>query len=112
MVAFDRFEVQKVHVNGNVGWAQIHFRGVVVLAGRNAQSGKPKDVQRFMMRRANPGDWEILLPTDATYLPREVAVHGLAHRLAALTDEASSTAGKSDQEIQWARWLDVLLEHR
>jgi hypothetical protein len=109
MITFERFDVQKVHVKGNIGWAQIHFRGFVVLAGRNAQPGKPKDVLRFMLRRTNPGDWEILLPADAAYLPREVAVHTLAHQLSALTDEATNTAGKSDQKEQLARWLHTLL---
>lgn len=109
MISFDRFEIQKVHVKGNIGWAQIHFRGFVVLAGRNTQA-KPKDVQRFMIRRVNPGDWEILLPADAAYLPREVAVHTLAHQLAALTDEGPNSAEKADQKVQLARWLDVLLE--
>lgn len=108
--AFDRFEVQKVNTKGNVGWAQIRFRGFVVLAGRNVQSEKARDVQRFMMRRASPGDWEILLPADATYLPREVAVHTLAHQLAALTDEGPNTAGKADEQVRLARWLDVLIE--
>jgi hypothetical protein len=117
VIAFDRFEVQKVNAKGNVGWAQIHFRGVVMLGGRSLQSRKPQDVQRFMMRRAIAGDWEILLPPDATYLPREVAVHMLAHQLAALTDEEPNTAGKNtagdaDQQVQLARWLDALLEHR
>jgi len=111
IIAFDRFEVQKVNAKGNVGWAQIHFRGFVVLGGRNTQSRKPQDVQRFMMRRALAGDWEILLPTDALYLPRDVAVYMLAHQLAASTDEAPNTAGKSDQQVQLARWLDLLLEH-
>jgi NlpC/P60 family len=109
MISFDRFEIQKVNVKGNIGWAQIHFRGLVVLAARNTQA-KPKEVQRFMMRRATPGDWEILLPADAAYLPREVAVHTLAHQLAALTDEGPNAAGNADQKVQLARWLDVLLE--
>jgi NlpC/P60 family len=112
IIAFDRFEVQKVKAKGNVGWAQIHFRGFVVLGGRNTKSRKPQDVQRFIMRRAIAGDWEILLPTDAIYLPRDLAVHTLAHQLAALTDAGANTAGKSDQQVQLARWLDVLLERR
>jgi hypothetical protein len=112
MFAFDRFEIQKVHVKGDIGWAQIHFRGFVVLAGRNAPAGKARDVQRFMMRRAGIDGWEIILPTDAAYLPRDIAVRTLAHQLAALTDSVPDGAGKSDERVQLARWLDVLLEHR
>jgi NlpC/P60 family len=112
VVAFDRFEIQKVYVKGDIGWTQIHFRGFVVLAGRNAQAGKPRDVQRFMMRRDGSEGWEIILPTDAVYLPRDVAVRTLAHQLAALTDSAPNAAGKSDERVELARWLDVLLEQR
>ncbi|HST09307.1 MAG TPA: NlpC/P60 family protein [Terriglobales bacterium] len=110
MIVFERFEIQKVHVKGNIGWAQVRFRGVVVLAGRDMQSEKLKDVQRFMLRKTSSGDWEMLLPTDAAYLPHDVAVHILAHQLAALTDAEPAEAGNSGQKVQIARWLDVLLE--
>jgi hypothetical protein len=112
MVAFDRLEIQKVHMKGDIGWTQVRFRGFVVLGARNAQASKSRDVQRFMLRRAGSDGWEIILPTDAAYLPRDIAVRTLAHQLAALTDSAPGDAGKSDERIQLARWLDLLLARR
>jgi len=109
VVAFDRFDVEKVHVKGNIGWAQIHFRGMVSLNGRDAQSTKPRDTQRFMLRRVESGEWEMILPVDASFLPRDIAVKVLVHQLASLTD--SGTPAKSDQ-ILIARWLNTLLERR
>jgi cell wall-associated NlpC family hydrolase len=106
VAAFDSFDVQKVRVKDNIGWAQIHFRGFVWLAGQE-KSGKPRDTQRFMIRRAGDG-WEMVFPQDAVYVPRDAAVKMLAQQLAALADAGS--AGKSDQKILLARWLNTLLE--
>jgi hypothetical protein len=110
VAAFDRFDVQKVHVKGDIGWAQIHFHGLVGLNGLDARSAKPRDTQRFMMRRAGSGGWELILPGDLSYWPRDVAVKMLAHQLASLAD--SGSAGKPEQKLLLARWLNTLLERR
>jgi hypothetical protein len=60
-----------------------------------------------MIRRAGDG-WEMVFPQDAVYVPRDAAVKMLAQQLAALADAGS--AGKSDQKILLARWLNTLLE--
>ena len=110
VVAFDRFDVQKVHVKGDIGWAQIHFHGPVGLNAIDARSAKPRDTQRFMMRRAGSDGWELILPADAAYWPRDVAVKMLAHQLASLAE--SGSAGKPEEELLLARWLNTLLERR
>jgi hypothetical protein len=110
VAAFDRFDVEKVHVKGDIGWAQIHFHGLVGLNGLDARSAKPRDTQRFMMRRAGSDGWELILPSDAAYWPRDVAVKMLSHQLASLTD--SGSAGKPEQKLLLARWLNTLLERR
>jgi NlpC/P60 family len=110
VAAFDRFDVQKVHVKGDIGWAQIHFHGLVGLNGLDARSAKPRDTQRFMMRRAGSDGWELILPGDVAYWPRDVAVKMLAHQLASLAD--SGSAGKPEQKLLLARWLNTLLERR
>ena len=108
VAAFDGFDVQKVHVKDNIGWAQIHFRRFVWLNGQE-NLGKPRDTQRFMIRRSGDG-WEMVFPQDAVYVPRDVAVKMLAHQLAALADAGAE--GKSDQKVLLARWLNTLLERR
>jgi hypothetical protein len=110
VAAFDRFDVQKVHVKGNIGWAQIHFHGLVALNTRDTRSAKPRDTQRFMMRRVGSDGWELILPDDMAYLRRDVAVKMLAHQLASLAD--SGSAGKPEQKLLLARWLNTLLERR
>ena len=62
------------------------------------------------MRRAGSDGWELILPGDAAYWPRDVAVKMLAHQLALLAD--SGSAGKPEQKLLLARWLNTLLEHR
>jgi hypothetical protein len=57
----------------------------------------------------NDDSWELVLPSDTTYIPRETAVHLLAQQLAALTDEASDSTAQSNQKVQLAHWLNVLL---
>jgi hypothetical protein len=110
VAAFDRFDVQKIHVKGDIGWAQIHFHSLVGLSGLDTRSAKPRDTQRFMMRRAGGDGWELTLPSDAAYWPRDVAVKMLAHQLASLAD--SESAGKPEQKLLLARWLNTLLERR
>jgi len=110
VAAFDRFDVEKVHVKGDIGWAQIHFYSLVRLGVLDTRSAKPRDTQRFMMRRAGNDGWEMILPSDAAYFPRDVAVKMLAHQLASLAD--SGSAGKPEQKLLLARWLNTLLEHR
>jgi hypothetical protein len=109
-VAFDRFDVQKIHVKGEIGWVQIHFHGMVGLNEPDTPSAKPRDTQRFMMRHAGSDGWELILPGDAAYWPRDVAVKMLAHQLASLAD--SGSAGKPEQKLLLVRWLNTLLESR
>lgn len=112
LAAFDSFEVQKVHLERDHGWAQIRFRGLVALAGRGRAPQKTKDTQRFMLRRADDDRWEMTMPDEPRYLPREAAVWSLAHQLAALTDTGPAALGHADERVQLARWLDELLDRR
>jgi hypothetical protein len=106
VVSFDRFEVQKLQLKGNEAHAQLHIHGAVELAG--SRSGEREEVQTLDLHRAN-GGWEVLLPSNAIYVPRETVVRILAHQLAALTDDANRPETKDGQKVQLARWLNVLL---
>jgi hypothetical protein len=110
LVAFDRFEVQKVQLKGDKGWAEVRLRSAVSLADSTTKSKKMADVQRWSMRRVSMNGWEITPPTNAVYLPREAAVRLLAHQLAALTDAAADSHAKQEQKAQLAHWLDTLLD--
>ena len=111
VMSFDRLEVQKLEVKGNKGHAQLRFYGAVALAQTNAHSKERADLRPLEVRHAN-GGWEVTLPSNAIYLPRETVVRVLAHQLAALTDNSQPLQSRNDQQVQLARWLNVLLEPR
>jgi hypothetical protein len=109
LVAFDRLDIQKVQLTGNLGWVQLTIHGAVLVAGADKRPRKKLEVQRWSLHRVNDDSWELVLPTDTTYVPRETAVHLLAQQLAALTDDASDSQAQSNQKVQLAHWLNVLL---
>ena len=116
VMSFDRLEVQKLQVKGNKGTALLRLSGAVALAQLRSHTKEHADVQRLELHRAN-GGWEVVLPTNATYLPRATVVRILAHQLAALTDDSQPdksqpSQSRDDHQVQLARWLNVLLEPR
>ncbi len=110
LVAFDRLDIQKVQLKENDGWAQIAIRGAVLVAGADKRPRKKLEVQRWKLLRTGNDSWEVVLPADTTYIPREAAVHILAQQLAALTDSASDSTAQTNQKVQLAHWLNVLLD--
>jgi NlpC/P60 family len=111
VMSFDRLEVGKVQLKGNKGSAQLRFYGAVALAQEGRHSKERADVQRLELQRAS-GGWEVVLPSNAIYLPRPTVVRVLAHQLAALTDNSQPPQSRDDHQVQLARWLNVLLEPR
>src|SRR5262249_22992226 len=93
LIAFDGMDVQKVQLKEGEGWAQITIRGAVLIAGADKRPRKKLEVQRWKLVRTGDDIWQIMLPADTTYIPRETAVHILAQQLAALTDSASDSTG-------------------
>jgi hypothetical protein len=110
LVAFDRVEVQKVHVKGDKGWVDVRVRDTLAMSGSGASPKKHGQVQRWNLQRRSEDSWELGLPQDTVYVPREAAAQILAHQLAALTDSKSTSDRDRDQKVQLARWLSLLLE--
>ena len=112
LIAFDRLDIQKVQLKANDGWAHVAIRGAVLVAGADKRPRKKLEVQRWKLLRTSNDTWEVVLPDDTTYIPREAAVHILAQQLAALTDSASDSGAQANQKVQLAHWLNVLLDTR
>jgi hypothetical protein len=108
LVSFDQFEVKKVQLKGDKGWAEVHFKELRVISSAPGRSKKQTQVQRWNLHRQSPGTWEVSLPGDAVYLPREETARLMARQLANLTDTKASS-NSSDDKAQLARWLNVLL---
>jgi hypothetical protein len=109
LVAFNQFEVKKVQVKGDKGWAEIHMSEPSLISSGAGRAKKYPKVQRWNLHRQSADVWELALPGDAIYLPRELAVRLMAHQLAALTAADSSPNSNSDDKALLARWLNVLL---
>jgi hypothetical protein len=109
LVAFERFEVKKVQVKGDQGWAEIHIGEPSLISNTGSRAKKYPKVQRWSLHRESADVWELALPGDAIYLPQDVAVRLMAHQLATLTDANSSSNGSNDDKASLARWLNVLL---
>lgn len=109
LIAFDSLDIRKVQLQGDEGWAEVSIRGAVLVAGADKRPKKKAEVQRWSLHRVADATWELTLPSDTSYIPRETAVHILAQQLAALTDDSSNSAARSSQKVQLAHWLNVLL---
>lgn len=109
VIVFDKFDVKKVHLTGSQGWADVTISEPSTLTGGQASMKKHSERQRLSLTRRDDQTWEITLPPDAIYIPREVAVRILAHQLAALTDAPEPSAPES-KKVVVARLLNLLLE--
>ncbi len=109
LIVFDHFEVKKVHITGNQGWAEVQFEEPVSLIGNKAESHKRTEQQHWPLRRRNRTSWGLMPATDTMYLPSSIAVRMLAHELAALTEDNPAATGKIEDKAELVRLLDVLL---
>jgi NlpC/P60 family len=109
VIVFDKFDVKKIHLNGDQGWADVSISEPSTLAGGQANLKKHSERQRLSLTRRDNQTWEITLPPDAVYIPREVAVRILAHQLASLTDTTEPSTAEN-KKIVLARLLNLLLE--
>lgn len=108
VTVFESIDIKKVHIKGNTGWAEARVHGI-----SSVEQGqiKVKDytlTKRFSLTRRDPASWEVIIPADAVYVPRDSAVRIFAHQLASLTDHPDPSAGETEK-IQLARLLSVLV---
>jgi hypothetical protein len=110
LIVFDSFEVRKIHLSGDDGWAEVRISGPSSVVEGHANLKKHSEHQHWGLTRRDRTRWELALPVDAVYLPRPLAVSLLAHQLAAMSDTGTVPAPPDDKKTQLARLLDVLLE--
>ncbi len=109
VVVFDHFEVKKVHIAGNQGWAEVQIDELLSVTGGKAQVRQLSERQRWPLRRRNKTSWELAPARDTIYLPQPIAVRILAHELAQLTEDTPSTISRPQEKAELARLLDGLL---
>jgi hypothetical protein len=114
LVIFERFEVEKVEIKRDHGWAHLKVETRVVLVGGGVDSKRRNERVRWELRRTKTG-WEAIAPTDRTYVPQDAAVRNLAAQLARLTETDGSAAHQETvlrQESQLANLLSGLLDKK
>jgi len=111
LISFDKFEVLKIQVKGDSGWADVRIRQPLLVTAPRGRERKTPERQGWSLHRLNNGTWEVELPADAIYVPRDVAVRLLAHQLAKLTEPNSDGNASPDLKADLARRLTELLEN-
>jgi hypothetical protein len=110
LVAFDQIEVQTVSLNGNQGWADVRISGLSALTGNHPNLQRRAEQQRWPLTRRDTDQWELILPLETIYLPRERAARVLAHQLAALTDDSTPSGHSPEKKAELAHLLNELLK--
>jgi NlpC/P60 family len=109
VTVFEALDVKKVHLKGNTGWAEVRIRRVSSVAQGQAKVKAYSENRRFSLTRRDPATWEVLLPAETIYVPREAAVRLFAHQLASMTDRPEANSGATEK-VELARLLNALLQ--
>ncbi len=108
LIVCSEIEVKTVKIHGHLGQAQVQITALLSLDGGQMNLKKWQQMQTWPMRWRDRKSWELLLPQDAIYMPRETAVRVLAHQLSLLAD-AENPAANLRQKSQLAQMLNTIL---
>lgn len=114
VIIFERVRVEKLEIRKDHGWARLEMDERATIAAGQASYKRHKEKVRWELRRTESG-WEVVTPTDKTYVPNDVAVRNLAAQLARLTENDGPNAhldATVRQESQIANLLSALLENK
>ena len=114
VVIVEHFEVRRLDINRDHGWARLEIDSKASISGGTTQLKARREKIRWELRRTDSG-WEVVAPSDRTYVPQDVAVKNLAAQLAQLTKRVPIAARKEEvlrQESQLANLLNTLLKEQ
>ena len=109
VVIYDQLAVEHVDVKGQHGTARIRIDSRIALTGQRIERDLRHEDVRWRLLRTAQG-WEVLAQSDSVFVPRDVAVHQLATRLAFLTQEAGQTNSNLSEQAQIVRVLSTLVD--
>jgi hypothetical protein len=108
LIVFSQIEVRAVKIHGHQGQAQVRITTLLSMDDGQVNPKQWQQVQTWPMRWRDRKSWELVLPQDAIYMPRETAVRILAHRLSVLAD-AENPSANLRQKAQLAQMLNTIL---
>jgi len=111
VIVYDHLSIDRIEFKGNRGSAQARIKSRATLRGESIERKPRYEKFRWELRRVN-GGWEVLVPKDRVYVPRDVAVRMLAARLASLAQDAGVSGSDSSlpQQAQIVHALSALFE--
>ena len=109
LIVFDQVSVERVRLQRNRGWAEVRIAGALKLSQQKTNSTKHNESHRWQLVRSDHDRWEITIPSEAIYLPSDIAVRTLAHQLSALADETAAGPGAAEEKLQLSRLLNLTL---
>jgi len=109
VIVYDNLSLDRIEFKGNGGSAQARIKSRVTLVGESIERKPHNEKFRWELRRVN-GGWEVLVPKDRVYVPRDVAVRMLAARLASLAQNSGVSGSDSSlrQQAQIVHALSAL----
>jgi hypothetical protein len=110
IVVFDHFDVVKLHLAKNKGWADVEIDEVMLINGGRVEGRKMHSRQRWTLNRNGSKTWELSPAMNATYLPQRAAERIVTRELAQLTETDSDTISDNHEKAELARLLNRLFE--
>lgn len=98
VLVYEKLRVERLELKRESGWARVEVEGTPLIAGERFQGKWAEEKTRWELRRTQQG-WQLLPPAHRAYVPRDVAVHVLAGRLAFLTQNETAS-DDSDRSVQ------------
>jgi len=114
VVIFERFQVERLEIKRDHGWAHLQMDSRATIAGGETNYKRRREKVRWELRKTESG-WEAVAPAGRTYVPSDVAVRNLAAQLARLTEGEGGSVNQEtalQQESQLANLLSGLLDNK
>jgi hypothetical protein len=114
VVIFERFQVERLELKRDHGWAQLQIDTRATIAGGETDYTRKRERVKWELQHTASG-WEAIAPAERSYVPQDVAVRNLAAQLARVT-EADVAAAQREivlrQESQLAKLISGLLDKK
>jgi hypothetical protein len=114
VVIFERFQVERLEIKRDHGWAHLQLDTRATIAGGETEYARKREKVKWELQRTASG-WEAIAPTERTYVPQDVAVRNLAAQLARVTEADGAAAQRESvlrQESQLAKLISGLLDKK
>jgi hypothetical protein len=98
VLVYDQLNVKRVELKRDRGWVSAEVEGRLLIAGDRLEGKRRREKLRWELRRT-PQGWQILVPSNRAYIPRDVAVRVLAEQLAFLTQNEAAP-GELDRSLR------------